>query len=89
MSLWPSGKAELCKSSYSGSNPFGDSNKFKINRTKEITEVLIKEGKVTFLNRPEDIEAILELNKEMAKVRRDYKYKNAMSIKSAGETLIN
>ena len=61
----------------------------KINNTEAFIEKLRKEGKLTVLNRPEDIKAILEVNKQMEAVRRDYKYKNAMSIKSAGETLIN
>jgi hypothetical protein len=61
----------------------------KINNSDLFIEKLRKEGKIRTLNSPEDIKATLELNKQMEAVRRDYKYKNAMSIKSAGETLIN
>ena len=61
----------------------------KISSSDLFIEKLRKEGKVRTLNSPEDIKAILELNKQMEAVRRDYKYKNAMSIKSGGETLIN
>jgi hypothetical protein len=58
----------------------------KINRTEEINKKLQLEGKITVLNSPEHIEAILKLNAEMEQVRRDFKYKNAKSEQGAGET---
>ncbi len=60
----------------------------KINRTEEINKQLELEGKVTILNSDKDIESILKLNKDMEKVRRDYKYKNAKSEQSASQTFL-
>ena len=61
----------------------------EINRTKEINDSLREEGKVTILNRPQDIQAINILNKAMEEVRRDYKVKNQQSQISAAQTILN
>jgi len=61
----------------------------KINNTEAFIEKLRKEGKVRTLNSPEDIKAILELNKQMEEVRRDFINKNNESEKSATQTYLD
>ncbi|MES2628498.1 MAG: hypothetical protein V4616_05965 [Bacteroidota bacterium] len=60
-----------------------------ISKTKEINESLLSEGKVTVLNRPEDIEAIDALNAAMEEVHREYIVKNRNSQISAAQTIFN
>jgi hypothetical protein len=57
----------------------------KINNTAEIR----KQGTITVLNSDSNVKAIMELNKEMEGVRRDYKVKNQNSQNSASQTILN
>ena len=61
----------------------------KISSSDLFIEKLRKAGKVRTLNSPEDIQAMLELNKQMEAVRRDFKYKNNESEKSASQTYLD
>ena len=61
----------------------------KINNTERFIEELREKGLITILNKPEHIAAILDLNKQMGRVRRDYRYKNAKSIESAKQTYLS
>ena len=61
----------------------------KINKTDEILARLKKEGKIRVLDGPEDLKKILEMNKYMEDIHRDYLYKSAMSEISAAKTILN
>lgn len=45
-----------------------------------------RKGKVTVLNNPEHVKAILELNMEMQKIRVDFKFKSHLSEASASDS---
>lgn len=60
----------------------------KISNTDRIKESLSEQGKVTVLNSPEHIKAITALNREMEKVRREYKVKNQNSQNSAALAIL-
>ena len=55
----------------------------KINKTEEIKARLFRENKVTCLDTPEHIKAIMKMNDEMEEVRREYKVKEKNSQISA------
>jgi len=59
-----------------------------INRTEEIRARLFEEGKVSFLDEPNQIKAIEKLNEEMAEVRRDYKIKEKNSFSTASQVVL-
>ena len=60
----------------------------KISRTEEIKEKLTKDGKVSYLDKPEHVQAIIVMNEHMEAVRRDYQAKDRNSQNSAaGVTL--
>jgi hypothetical protein len=61
----------------------------KINRTEEIMNRLKSEGKFSYLNAPEHIEAIEKMNKEMKKLKREYITKDKLSQISAAKTILN
>lgn len=51
----------------------------EISKTKDILRKLESEGKVEYLDKPEDIKAMIKFNESMEKVHEDFLYKNAMS----------
>ncbi|MBI2056969.1 hypothetical protein HYT91_01815 [Candidatus Pacearchaeota archaeon] len=57
----------------------------QINKTDEFFKKLEREGKVKYLDSPEDLKTMEEMNKSMEETRRDFLYKNAMSERSARE----
>lgn len=62
----------------------------KINKTDEILARLKKEGKIRVLDSSEDLKKkILEMNKYMEDIHRDYLYKSAMSEISAAKIILN
>lgn len=60
----------------------------KINKTEEIKAKLVSEGKVSFLDAPEHMAAILKMNEEMEEVRREYKIKEKNSQISAAQIVL-
>ena len=50
-----------------------------VSKTDEIIKRLKSEGKIEILNKPKHIKAILEMNDEMEKVRREYIIKSQNS----------
>lgn len=60
----------------------------KINKTEEIKEQLNKVGKITYLDSPKHIEAIVRMNEEMEEVRRDYMEKEKNSQISAATVVL-
>ncbi len=61
----------------------------KINNTERINKSLLEEGKVTVLNQKEHIDDILKMNRDMDKVRAEYRVKNYKSEQSAKQTFFN
>jgi hypothetical protein len=51
----------------------------EINAAQEIIEKLRLEGKTRFLDKPEDIEAMIKMNEAMERVTRESIYKQKMS----------
>jgi hypothetical protein len=47
-----------------------------ISKSEEIRKRLKLEGKVEILDKPEHIKAIIEINKSMERVHKDFLYKN-------------
>ena len=60
----------------------------KISRAQEIEEQLKKDGKISYLDKPEHIKAILAMNKEMEEVKRLYKVKERKSEISAANLFL-
>lgn len=60
----------------------------KISKTEEIKKQLNNDGKVSYLDSPEHIEAIVKMNKEMEEVRREYKEKETNSQISAATVVL-
>lgn len=61
----------------------------KINRTEEIMNRLKKEGKVTYLDSSEHIQAMVEMNKALEDLKREYIIKDRLSQISASQTFLN
>lgn len=59
-----------------------------ISRSEKIIQQLKKEGKFVTLNRPEDLNAITEMNNEMENVRRDYQVKDRNSQVHASNVIL-
>ena len=60
----------------------------KNNQTEELEKKLTSEGKVSYLNEPHHIEAIIRMNEEMEEVRRDFKIKDENSQASAATLIL-
>ena len=61
----------------------------KINKTEEIRERLKAEGKVRYLDPPEDLKAITELNQRLVELKREYIFKSRRSEMSASKVIFN
>ena len=61
----------------------------KINKAELIITRLKAEGKVTYLDSPEQQKAILEMNTEMEDVKREYQLKERNSQISAANVVLN
>lgn len=60
-----------------------------INKTEELNLRLSQEeGKITYLDEPQHIEAIMKMNEEMEEVRRDFKVKDENSRASAANLVL-
>lgn len=59
----------------------------RIDGAKEIREEWRAQGLTTTLDRPEDIATMIEVNKQMAEIRRDFILKNARSEESATQVV--
>ncbi len=59
-----------------------------ISNSEKIIEKLRKEGNVEESPKAEDIEAIVEMNNEMEKVRREYQIKDSNSQISASKVIL-
>ncbi len=59
-----------------------------ISNSEKIIEQLEKEGKVEYLNKSEDLDAVFEMNDEMESVRRDYQVKDRKSQVSASNVIL-
>ncbi len=60
----------------------------RINKTEEIRERLVRDGKVSSLDTPEQKEAIDRLNEELTEVRREYKVKEKNSFATASKVVL-
>ena len=60
-----------------------------INKTEEIRNRLISEGKVNTLNSNEHIQAMIKMNKALEDLKRDYIIKDKQSQISASQTVLN
>jgi hypothetical protein len=60
-----------------------------INKTEEIRNRLISEGKVNTLNSNEHIQAMVKMNKALEDLKRDYIIKDKQSQISASQTVLN
>jgi len=60
----------------------------KINKTEEIKKRLTEEGKFSYLDGPEHLEATKKMNEEMKEIRRDYKQKEQNSKNSAANGIL-
>ena len=60
----------------------------KINKSEEIKKQLNNAGKVSYLDTPKHIEAIVKMNKEMEEVRREYNEKETNSQTSAASVVL-
>ena len=60
----------------------------KISKTEGINERLEREEKVTTLDRPEHIDAIIAMNKKMEAVRREYQIKDTNSQITAANVIL-
>lgn len=60
----------------------------KFNKTEELNERLTREGKVSYLDEPQHIDAIIRMNIEMEEVRRDFKVKDENSKASAANLVL-
>ena len=60
----------------------------KISKTETIRAKMVEEGRVTFLDQPEDIAAIEEMNSQLEDVRREYQLKNRNSQISASNVIL-
>ena len=61
----------------------------KNNKTEELDEKLASEGKISYLNEPHHIEAIMKMNDAMDEVKRDFIIKSFNSEKDAENCIIN
>ena len=59
-----------------------------ISNSEKIIEKLEKEGKVQYVNKSKDSDAIFEMNDEMVSVRRDYQVKDRKSQVSASTVIL-
>ncbi len=59
-----------------------------ISNSEKIIEKLEKEGKVQYVNKSKDLDAIFEMNDEMVSVRRDYQVKDRKSQVSASTVIL-
>jgi hypothetical protein len=60
----------------------------EINETKDIKAQLKAEGKVTYLDQPENIAAIVAMNEQMEVVRKEYQVKDRNSQLKASEVIL-
>lgn len=61
----------------------------RINKTEEIRNRLISEGKVSSLNSNEHIQAMVKMNKALEDLKREYIIKDKLSQISASQTVLN
>lgn len=61
----------------------------KINKTEEIRNRLKKEGKITYLDSNEHIQAMVKMNKALEDLKREYIIKDKLSQISAAQTFLN
>jgi hypothetical protein len=61
----------------------------KISKTQEIKEQLKREGKHSFLDQPQHVEAIAAMNEQLEAVRREYQVKERNSQITAAEVILN
>jgi hypothetical protein len=60
----------------------------RINKTEEIKARLNQEHKVSYLDKPAHLDAILKMNDELENVRREYKVKEKNSQTSASNVVL-
>lgn len=60
----------------------------QINNTEELEKKLALEGKVSYLDQPQHVEAIIRMNEEMEEVKRDFKIKDENSQTSAATLIL-
>jgi len=60
----------------------------KINRTEAIREKLKSENKVSYLDSPKHLAAVVKMNNELKEVRREYKEKEMDSQVSASTVVL-
>ncbi|MFC4211899.1 hypothetical protein ACFOWA_11940 [Pedobacter lithocola] len=59
-----------------------------VSKTNQIKDKLKMDGKVSYLDKPEHFNAIIEMNDEMEDVRRDYHVKDRRSQNSASHVIL-
>lgn len=60
----------------------------KKNRTETVKSKMRQEGKVTILNKDQDIQAVTLMNKELEEVRREYQVKDRNSQITASTVIL-
>lgn len=61
----------------------------KISKLDSIRAKMKEEGRISYLNKPEHLAAIAEMNEYMRRVRREFRIKDHASRKGAADVVLN